>query len=441
MNQWIWKRTLAVVAGLSIGSASPLMAQVGESDFAGRSQALQVVAMQRFEIAIRSAIAEADRLKATSPEQAVARLKEVQYQLDADTILPPNTRREMTQKLQARIASIRNAPAANANPMGTAANGAAPGGVPVMGQRSPAAQVSEYAAQVAQVQRIADSLAEIDRLATAGKLIDAETQAAALAEQFPDAPPAQAMLNRQSLARRLKEAKELLAEYEKRIIQANKEIVKSALPAKGDVEFPEDWKEKTARRKQEVLTAKEKEIMRALDSQVELNYRETSFSEALQDLSDRLGQPIIIDKAALADAAVDNSAPVTAKLSKVSGRTALRKILSDMGLTYVIKNEVIYVTSTVRAREMLVTRVYYIGDLVQATGPFGGAVTWGPFVDQMQTQENLKVILQAIEQSIDPMSWKGNGGLGSIQFHMPTMSLIVRQTTEVHSLLQSKLGR
>ena len=49
--------------------------------------------------------------------------------------------------------------------------------------------------------------------------------------------------------------------------------------------------------------------------------------------------------------------------------------------------------------------------------------------------------MAAIQSSIDPLSWRGQGGgPGSITFHYPSMSLIVRASTEVHATLGSKLG-
>jgi hypothetical protein len=80
--------------------------------------------------------------------------------------------------------------------------------------------------------------------------------------------------------------------------------------------------------------------------------------------------------------------------------------------------------------------------VVQGVGPLpGGAPTWGPFIDYQQTMANVERIMGAIQASIDPLSWREKGGgPGSITFHYPSMSLIVRASTEVHASLGSKLG-
>jgi len=77
---------------------------------------------------------------------------------------------------------------------------------------------------------------------------------------------------------------------------------------------------------------------------------------------------------------------------------------------------------------------------VQSTGPFGGAPQWGPFLDFQQTMANVEVIMKSITKSIDPLSWKENGGAGTVTFHYPSMSIIVRASAEVHASLGAKMG-
>ena len=81
-----------------------------------------------------------------------------------------------------------------------------------------------------------------------------------------------------------------------------------------------------------------------------------------------------------------------------------------------------------------------VGDVVQGVGPFGGALQWGPFVDFQQTLANVDTIVQAIQTSIDPLFWRAKGGPGTITFHYPSMSIIVRASAEVHASLGSRIG-
>jgi hypothetical protein len=46
-------------------------------------------------------------------------------------------------------------------------------------------------------------------------------------------------------------------------------------------------------------------------------------------------------------------------------------------------------------------------------------------------------IVEMIKGSVDPNSWRDNGGEGTIVFDPRTLSIIVKQTSEVHSILGS----
>jgi hypothetical protein len=137
---------------------------------------------------------------------------------------------------------------------------------------------------------------------------------------------------------------------------------------------------------------------------------------------------------------IESNSPVKLTYRTMALRTVLRKFLGEYGLTYIIKDEAIYVTTAKRAREMMVTRVYYLGDLVAGVGTFGGGATWGPVIAREQMLENAKFITQLITSSIDPDSWSERGGGGSVTFHEPTMSLVIRQSAEVHAMIKGSMG-
>ena len=125
---------------------------------------------------------------------------------------------------------------------------------------------------------------------------------------------------------------------------------------------------------------------------------------------------------------------------RVSARTVLRALLQSQGLTFVVKDNIIQVVTIEKAQSMLTTKAYYIGDIVQAMGPFGGAVKWGTYLDYQQTESNVKMIVESI-RGVDPMAWRERtGGPSSVTFHYPSMSIIVKAPAEVHATLGSKLG-
>ncbi len=103
-----------------------------------------------------------------------------------------------------------------------------------------------------------------------------------------------------------------------------------------------------------------------------------------------------------------------------------------------IKDETIHVTSALKARETMITRTYNIGDLVDTGGL--DAIRFGnPGISTVQIVQNVNAVIDLIQTSVDPDSWKKNGGQGTIAFSPATMSLIVRNSAEVHSMLGSSL--
>jgi hypothetical protein len=218
-------------------------------------------------------------------------------------------------------------------------------------------------------------------------------------------------------------------------------VDQSAIPPKDDIEFDvKRWQEITRLRNKSNLTKKEESLLRALDSPINLGFKDAPFEEVIKTISRDIGQNILINKSALQEAMIESDTPVSVTIRDGSARTALRKVLQDHGLTFIIRDEAIQIVTLPMARELLVTRVYYLGDLLQGLGPFGNQLRWGPWMGMLQTQENANRIMEMIK-AIDPDSWKERGGNGTITFNWPSMSVIIRQTAEVHARLGSSLGQ
>ncbi len=209
------------------------------------------------------------------------------------------------------------------------------------------------------------------------------------------------------------------------------QVVKSAVPAASEYELPPDWLERTKKRSPESkLTAEEKALLEALKKPVKVDYNMESFQSVLDNLTKQMGQNILIDKQSMEEANITYDTPITLRFNKpVSARTALKRVLADVGLTYVIRKEHIEVTTIARAKEMLTTRTYYIGDLLGVVNPLAPAIG-----NQFQAIQAIGMILSQI-QGIDPESWEARGGPGSITYDPVRMVLVVKQSAEMHYML------
>jgi hypothetical protein len=77
---------------------------------------------------------------------------------------------------------------------------------------------------------------------------------------------------------------------------------------------------------------------------------------------------IQLDRAALEAVGVATDTPVTKRLTGVTLKSALRLLLKDLDLTYIIQDEVLLITTIDEAEQLLITKVYPVGDLVIPPG-------------------------------------------------------------------------
>lgn len=66
----------------------------------------------------------------------------------------------------------------------------------------------------------------------------------------------------------------------------------------------------------------------------------------------------------------------------------------------------------------LVSKTYPVDDLVRAMG--------------QNYSQNVESLVETIVKTVDPKSWKGKGGSGTIMFHGDSRTLVIRQTSTVH---------
>jgi hypothetical protein len=210
-------------------------------------------------------------------------------------------------------------------------------------------------------------------------------------------------------------------------------VQKAGIPEYRDISYPADWDLKVAKRTSGVpMTAQEKAIMKALGATIAVDYKDSPFKDIIDDLQKRTGMPIVVDPRGLEEANVKYETTLTLALSRVTTRTVLRKVLGELGLTYVVKDQTVHITTPVRAKSMLSVRVYSVADLMPVVDmrlPYG--------FSQIQAYQTLQMLVVNITQTVEPESWEvnGKGGLGTITFDPVRFMLIVKQNAEVHYLM------
>jgi type II secretory pathway component GspD/PulD (secretin) len=234
-----------------------------------------------------------------------------------------------------------------------------------------------------------------------------------------------------------------------------------------------------------IKSPKEQEIERSLSTPVTVNFVDTPLKKVLEDLGTTQGININIDEQAVEEDMISLDRPVTKKLDNISLKSALNILLQDAKLTWVVRNEVLEVTTESHSKEKNVVRVYQVADLVvpiqQANMPAYGPQVSAPHAGQqapaspittnpgatpyssqfglnggqpvgsgtLEAQQNVPMaggvavvkqtpevamaeqLISLIKSAIAPKSWSDVGGQGTIDYHPFTMSLVVNDTPDI----------
>lgn len=188
---------------------------------------------------------------------------------------------------------------------------------------------------------------------------------------------------------------------------------------------------RTAWPREEDLNPNEKHaaIVRALDQPTTLDFADQPLSDVVDFLKKKHEIEIQLDNRALTDAGIGSDTPITRTLDGLALKTVLKLILNELDLTYVIRNEVLMITSKTEAESMLVAKIYPVFDLV--VRPVGAS----PRTPGMDFQG----LIKNITGQISPPTWGEAGGPGEIKEFINAGALVIAQTAAVHEEIAAYL--
>jgi hypothetical protein len=178
------------------------------------------------------------------------------------------------------------------------------------------------------------------------------------------------------------------------------------------------------------VPAAEEKIEQALRSPTQLEFIETPLQDVVDYLKDLHQIEIQIEGPALDDVGIGTDTPITRNLKGISLRSALRLILREVDLTYVIADEVLLITTPEEACCRLYPRVYPVGHLI--AGPD----------DPEAAEREFAVICELIVSVADPVNWAEVGGHGTIVGILPVgpRAAIVVQDRGTHEEVERLLA-
>jgi len=146
----------------------------------------------------------------------------------------------------------------------------------------------------------------------------------------------------------------------------------------------------------------------------DFKFDEMPLRDALAMIRDTHELPMQLDIKTLEEAGIDIDIPVTADVADVSLRSALRLMLRDLDLAYLVQHEVVLITTLEQAEENPILKVYPLA----------------PEIDP-------PAIIDLVQATIEPTSWDTAGGPGAIRplDGESGTGLVVSQTEEVHEVV------
>ena len=155
------------------------------------------------------------------------------------------------------------------------------------------------------------------------------------------------------------------------------------------------------------------------------NFNETPLRDVVSQFRALLKVPVVLDMKALEDAGIDIDTPITFTGQGTSVRAALRRVLGDIDLTWMIRDEALVITTKERAGENLEDRLY--------------PLPWGYSI---QGAIDFRSLIDLIHNTIGgPGAWDVAGGNGAIRplGDAADAVLVVSQTSDMHDEIEGLL--
>jgi general secretion pathway protein D len=222
--------------------------------------------------------------------------------------------------------------------------------------------------------RLAKLVNEYNELMDEHRYPEAEALAKRAKELDPDNPVVKQLLLQSNFVRKLRRNEGILDRKEEGVASALMDVDQASEMSVGDATplvFDKSWDTLTKspyRRRQEQRrrrTEKEIQIERKLSSEVSINFRDKPLSEVIDHLAKVTGVPIVVDQLALQEEGVEGDALITMPLdTPISLKSALNLILEPLKLSYIIKDDVLKITSEQKRDGDAYPVTYNVADLV-----------------------------------------------------------------------------
>ncbi len=229
-------------------------------------------------------------------------------------------------------------------------------------------------------EKLAGMLDDYHKLIEERRWAEAEIVAKRAAEMDPENPVVVLMVSESRALHRQAVDMQNMSDKEDAVATAFQANDKAAIPFNGEIKFPDikSWKDISKSRSQFLADGRRRrspgdlEIEQKLTTPVSLKFKQAPLNTVLDYLAKVTQVNMYVDPQGLQAEGVTPDAPVTIDLSRdIQLKSALTLILEPLHLSYVIKDEVLKITSEDKRHGQVYTMSYQVADLVIPIPNFG----------------------------------------------------------------------
>lgn len=432
----------------------------------------QSVLYDRLKADTLNAVFKAERLRAKDPEQALQIIEQTMASIEGAG-LPSDLSSPLLRSLERTRASLQNEMVRQKPNLEQARQNQEVLDV-IRGRQEHKIQIEQEFARLVE---------EFNQLMDQRRFAEAELVAKKARELDPKNPVAEMLFWKSRLARRVDSNQQLREAKEESFWNQLNEVELAAIVNVGDdpIDYPHDWSDITKRRKgryrdgNRPRSEMEQYIEQSLEKRISLHEQQQPLSEVIRKIATVAQINIHFDPLGLEDEGITSNVPVSIDVDGIKVKSALNLILEPLHLGYMVKDEVLMITSRMRREGDLVTATYQVADLVipipnfvppvnglaaqpvarnvgggqmsippqgqlfpQVAPEMAGGIPVNP-VEAAQQQSrgaastpDFDSLIDLIMTSVAPESWQPLGGNGTIRQNETTLSLVIRQTQRVH---------
>ena len=354
------RRVMEEALSKSVENARPTAARPSAESGAAAVPDDLLVARISAEVAAKQL--EARRTAQRSPADALALLDEAAAKI-ADPAVPEKVRSQLQQRIERARRDIEESTGKRRGELDMERKSA-----------QVEARVTREKSQKVEVdQRLAMLVEEYNSLVDAQRFPEAEAVAKKAGQLAPDNPIVRQLLSQSRVIRRLDTQKSIEGRKRDGFMDVAEDVERSSTPFVGPIEFPttRDWEDLTKNRTRlqaegrARATPAELQIQKRMSVKVKASHRDQPLSAVLDSLAKQADVPIHLDMVGLEQEAVRSDTPVTISLDQsISLKSALKLLLEPLHLDYVIKDEVLKVTSPRLVKGEVYSISYPVADLV-----------------------------------------------------------------------------